>query len=76
MDIGAAIKQNGNDSARRSEHRAVQRGSSPTIAAVDEGWVGIQNLPDAHDLIMLRGLVNRMIDAWRDSSTPLASLLQ
>src|SRR5712692_9291681 len=76
VDISAAIEQQCNRSARRSEHRTMQRRASRAIAAVYKSWLGIEKLPDTRDIVRLRSLMNWMIVARRNSSAATASLLK
>jgi hypothetical protein len=76
MDIGAAIEQERNRAACRSEHSPMQRRASRAVTAIDETWFGIQKVPDTQDIVCLRSAMNRMIVARRNSSPALASLLK
>jgi hypothetical protein len=76
VDVGAAVKQELDDPACRTQNGPVQRRTAGTVATLQKRCIVVEKLADTLDIVGLRSHVDWMIPGRCNSSPAFASLLK
>jgi hypothetical protein len=76
VDVGAAVKQELDDPACRTQNGPVQRRTAGTVATLQKRCIVVEKLADALDIVGLRSHVNWMVPSRCNSSPASARLLK